>query len=242
MDCKNCGETVSGNFCSNCGQDSKIGKINLSNFLNQVSESVFMINKGFFYTFINLFLRPGKSIKEFLDGKRKYYFKPIAYALVLSTAYFLISRIAEEATLLDDLISGFFTYDSEKEPEIPSMLMWFSTNYAYSTLLLLPIFSFVSFMCFLGYGRNYLEHIILNAYITGQQAIFYSFFISLEIFIDHDILEVIPLFLSIGYAFVVFWQFFTEGNRIMNLIRSTLTYLFYLIITFGVLGFIGDWV
>ena len=114
MNCKNCGKIVEGNFCSYCGQNSKVGKINFPNFLNQVSESVFLINKGFFYTLINLFVRPGESIRDFLNGKRKDHFKPIAYALVLSTIYFLISRIAEQNTLVEDLISGFFNYDAEK--------------------------------------------------------------------------------------------------------------------------------
>ncbi|MFV1884633.1 MAG: DUF3667 domain-containing protein [Balneola sp.] len=235
MDCKNCGTTVEGKFCSNCGQDSKVSRINLPNFLNQISESVFLINKGFFYTLINLFVCPGQSIEDFLNGKRKYHFKPIAYVLVISTVYFLISRLAEQNTLIDDLISGFFSYDSERKSEIPSSLTWFSTNYAYTTLLLIPFFSFASFISFLGYGRNYLEHIVLNAYITGQQAIFYSIFITFEVFIDYELLEVIPVILSVSYTFWVFWQFFAEGNRIVNILRSISTYILYMMLTSGLL-------
>ena len=235
MDCKNCGIIVEGKFCGHCGQNSKVSKITLSNFLNEVSESVFLINKGFFYTLISLFKCPGQSIEGFLNGKRKYHFKPIAYVMVISTVYFLISRIAEQNTLIADVIEGFFRHDSKKGIEIPPFVTWFSANYAYTTLLLLPIFSFASFLSFRGYGRNYLEHIVLNTYITGQQAIFYSIFISLEIFIDNDFLEVIPVILSLLYTFWVFWQFFTEGNRTIIIFRSILTYILYVVLSFGLL-------
>lgn len=241
MDCKNCGEKVEGNFCSNCGQSIKVNRINLPNFLNEVSESVFLLNKGFLYTVINLFKHPGESIRNFLDGKRKYHYKPLAYVLVLSTVYYLVSRIAEKNTIVEDLVLGFFSYDSEEAKEIPSVLKWFSSNYAYATLLLIPIFSLASYITFFRYGRNYLEHIVMNAYVTGQQAIFYSIFISLQIFIANDILEVIPLLLSLAYAFWVFWGFFTEGSRIKNIFRSLLTYILYLTIITGILGVLGDW-
>jgi len=231
MECRNCGKIVEGNFCSHCGQDSKVSRINLPNFFNQVSENVFILNKGFFYTLINLFIRPGHSIRDFLNGKRKYHFKPIAYLLVFSSIYFLISRIAEQNTLIDDLVSGFFSYDPDNKNEIPPSLTWFSSNYAYTALLLLPIFSFASFIAFFKYRRSYLEHIVINAYITGQQAIFYSIFISLEIFITHDILEVIPVILSITYTFWVISQLFTEGNRIIKIFRSILTYIIYMVLS-----------
>ncbi len=240
MDCKNCGEIVEGNFCPNCGQSSKVKRINFFNFFTQITESVFLINKGFFYTLINLFLRPGQSIRNFLDGKRKYHFKPLAYVLVLSTVYYLISRIAEQNTLIDDLITGFFNYDANKESTLSPFLTWLSANYAYATLILLPLFSLSSFICFLGLKVNYLEHIVLNAYITGQQAIFYSIFISLEIFITNDILEVIPVFISVGYTFWVYWQFFIEGNRVLNIIRSIFTYLLYTLLAAAGLSVIGD--
>jgi recombinational DNA repair protein RecR len=71
MNCKNCGHIVKDNFCSRCGQNSRVDKINLLNFLNEISESVFQVNQGLFFTFKALVTRPGNSIKEFLNGKRE---------------------------------------------------------------------------------------------------------------------------------------------------------------------------
>jgi len=142
---------------------------------------------------------------------------------------------------MNDIISGFSkaSYDSERGIGIPSIVTWFSENFAYATLLLIPIFSFASFLSFSGSGRNYLEHIVLNSYVTGQQAIFYSFFLLLRIFFINTYLELIPFLISILYSFWVFWQFFTKGNRIINILRSVLTYILYSIFSFGLLFIIN---
>jgi hypothetical protein len=235
MNCKNCGQIVDGKYCCNCGQNTNITKINFANFINEVSESVFQIDKGLFYTLIELIVRPGHSIKEFFDGKRKSHFKPIAYVLTFSTLYFFVSRLSGENTWMNDLNTGF-KYNSESNAEIPSILTWFSANFAYATLLLLPIFSLASYLSFLGLGRNYLEHMVVNSYVTGQQAIFYSIFLILKVFID-DIyyLELIPFVVSVSYAFFVFWQLFAKGSRIIIILRSVLTYFIYLILSTGIL-------
>lgn len=237
MNCKNCGELVQGRYCSHCGQNAKVGKISVSNLLHEFSSSIFQVDRGFFYTLKALFERPGASIKEYLNGKRKKHFKPIAYVLTLSTFYFLISQMTGQNTWMEDLISGFSSGASNtgNEADIPPVLNWFSKNFAYTTLLLLPVFSLASYISFSGLGRNYLEHIVINSYVTGQQAIFYSLFGILKTFINIEIFELLPVLTAFSYTIWVFWRFFKEGNRIINILRSILTYILYLIFSIGIL-------
>ncbi|MFY0602684.1 MAG: DUF3667 domain-containing protein [Flavobacteriaceae bacterium] len=240
MNCKNCGEKVERQFCGHCGQKSNIDRINLSNFLNEVSESVFQINRGLLFTLKELLVRPGDSIRDFINGKRKKHFKPIAYVLTFSTLYFLISSLAGENTWMNDLISGFSNASSDigSTMEIPPVLTWLGKNFAYATLLLIPIFSLASYVSFLGLGTNYLEHIVINSYITGQQAIFYSVFIIIKLFFDSKILEAIPVLFSVSYAFWAYWQFFSKENGIMIILRSIITYILYLMFSIGLLFFL----
>ena len=237
MNCKNCGHRVDEKFCNHCGQNSKVDRINFPNFLNEVSESVFQINKGLFYTLKELFVRPGNTLKEFINGKRKNHFKPIAYVLTLSTVYFLITQVTNQNTWMDDAVSGWMNgvTGSNSGVEISKIITWFSKNYAYSTLLLLPVFSVASYLSFLKFGKNYLEHIVINSYITGQQAIFYALFAIGGTVIESDAIEVFSFLVSILYTFRVFWQFFLEGNRTVNILRSIMTYMLYLIFSLGLL-------
>ena len=236
MNCKNCGEIVQGKYCSQCGQSSKVGPITLSNLWQEIQSNVFQIDRGFFYTLNELFRKPGKSIEEYLNGKRKKHFKPIAYVLTLSTLYFLISTLSGQNTWMDELISGFSTgaLDSSDSGEMPSVLTWFSKNFAYTTLLMLPVFSFASYLTFLGLGKNYLEHIVINSYTTGQQAIFYSVFALIKTFIAGEFIELFPVLIAFSYTLWVFWQCFKEGNRMINILRSISAYLLYLLFS-GVL-------
>ena len=183
MNCKNCDKTVDGNFCAHCGQSIKVDKLNLPNFLTEISDSVFQLNRGLFFTIKELFFRPGHTIREFLIGRRKGHFKPIAFVLIMSTVYLLISRISDHSTIIDDFLLGFSVTGEEREllTNSSKFLNWLSENYAYTILLLLPVFSLASYLSFKGLGQNYLEHIVINSYITGQQAIFYSIFIYFEI-------------------------------------------------------------
>ena len=231
MNCKNCGLPIEGKFCSHCGQKSNTSRINFSNFLTEVSESFFQIDKGFFYTLRELFVRPGKSLNEFLNGKRKSHFKPIAYLLTLSTVYYLTAQITNQNTMIGDVITGWMNgaTGQNSNVEIPKIASWFLTNYATSTLLLLPVFSLASYISFLKFGKTYFEHLVVNSYITGHQGIFYSFFLIGGTVLESDVIEFFAVLAAVSYIFWVFWQFFSEGNRIINILRSILTYILYLI-------------
>jgi len=238
MNCKNCGREVAENYCPNCGQSTKVDRINLSNVVRELSESVFQIDKGLFYTAKELFVRPGRSIKEYLDGKRKKHFKPIAYALTLSTIYFILSQLLGSKTFVSDFLVGYT--DAMETPTTETqqlaLLKWFAKNYAYTTLFLLPIYALASYLAFYKAGFNYLEHFVLNAYITGQQAIIYALFSVSNLLIDNrDLLASATLCLSIAYAFYVFWQFFDAQSRIAVVLRALLTYVLSLLFLLTVL-------
>ncbi|MEQ8237719.1 MAG: DUF3667 domain-containing protein [Cyclobacteriaceae bacterium] len=231
MTCKNCGKSIENNYCSHCGQKVNVDRIDLPYFLTEFSESFFQVDKGFFYSIKQLLVNPGISINEYLRGKRKKYFKPIAYVITLSTLYFLTTQFTDQNTWIDDAISGFMNGVKEKKENasIPEVFIWFSENYGYATLLLLPVFSLASYLSFYKFKVNYLEHIVINAYITGTQAIFYSLFTIIRIFTDAEIFEITPFFISISYHFLVFWQVFFKGNRLINILRSLMTYVLYFI-------------
>ena len=102
-------------------------------------------------------------------------------------------------------MDGATGQDSEETPPIVTL---FSKNYAYATLLLLPVFSFASYLSFYKFDKNYLEHIVLNSFITGQQALFYSLFAIAGSVIDHDVMDALPILFAILYTFWVYRHFF----------------------------------
>lgn len=237
MNCKNCGQIIDAKFCSHCGQNSKVDRITLTNFITELSDSLIQVNRGLLFTIKELTIRPGYSIKDYIKGKRKNYFKPIAYALALSTVYFLISKLTDDSTFLVDLLEGFnngFTDSGARNTELPNKLLlaanWFTNNFAYAAILLIPLHALATYLAFFKSGFNYLEHIVLNSYIVGQQAIIYSIFILISQVFKVDFLDLIDFIILVLYAFWVFWQFFSEESRKYVILRSMLAYILKLII------------
>lgn len=240
MNCKNCDHKVEGNFCANCGQSAKVDRINFRNLLSELSNSISQLDKGFLFTLKELFVRPGQCVKDYLDGKRKNYIKPIAYAFTLSTIYFLLTKYLQNETFVSDFLKGFASAadDPEAEAQHLAILNWFAHNYAYTILLLLPLYSFASYLAFFGSGVNFLEHVVLNAYITGQQTFFYSIYSILNFAANKDdLFASIALFSSLAYSFYVFWQFFSKQNRVSVVFRWILTYaIIVIMITVFLIG------
>jgi hypothetical protein len=232
MNCKNCGNEIEGKFCSNCGQSAKVDKLNLQSFLSELADNVFQINKGLFFTIKELSLKPGHTIRNFLEGKRKNHFKPIAYVFLLSTIYILVSKFFDSPTLIEDFFAGASdNVQEEGSVEKFPIIEWLSNNYAYTTLLLIPIFSLASFLSFLGLKRNYLEHIVLNSYITGHQAILYSFSALVGQFFEHNGINVLIAFLTtVLFNFWTFIQFFNNEKKLLVIARLLLTYLLFYIL------------
>ncbi|MDN3204587.1 DUF3667 domain-containing protein [Algoriphagus sediminis] len=236
--CKNCGAPIEGNFCSECGQNARVGKITLRGLIEEISSSIFSIDKGFYFTFIELLKRPGKTIRAYLDGKRKTYWKPIPYALAASTGYFLIALMMGQNTFINDFMTGFFSQEQSAPDALAEtpILDWFSSNYAYTVLLLIPVYALASWIAFWSSKRNYLEHIVLNAYITGQQAFFYGFSTVIFGILPISSLEFIPLLVSVAYNFWAFQQFFQKGRPWVRLLRTLATYVLFLILTILLTG------
>lgn len=217
MNCKNCDHIVEGNFCANCGQNAKVRGINATNFLQELSESVFQVNKGFFFTIKDLFVRPGECLIGYLEGKRQNVVKPITHAFALSTIYFLLSQLTDGVTFLDDFITGWETADfagltsAEVHAQQLGIFNWFAKHYSYTVLLMLPLYSLTSYLSFRKSGLNYLEHMVINAYIIGQQAIFYSLFALVGVLIGQgDLVVNVTLSVSLVYAFYVYYQLFAK--------------------------------
>ena len=107
MICKNCEQNFNGNYCSNCGQNSNVRKVDYKYLISEIPNSIFQINRGFLFTLKELFTKPGHSIREFLEGKRKNHFKPIAFIIFTSTLYVLAHYFIGNQTFIDDAISGY---------------------------------------------------------------------------------------------------------------------------------------
>lgn len=136
--CKNCDHTFEGNFCNYCGQSVNTKEINFGSILQEIQQSILQIDKGIIYTTKELLIRPGHSIREYINGKRIQHFKPFAYILILSTIYVLMTQFSDKTTFLEEIFRGMTDGMKDGENDTSkeslhffiSLLQWMKDNYA----------------------------------------------------------------------------------------------------------------
>ncbi len=88
--CLNCGSTVIGKYCSECGQENTEPKESVWNLISHFFNDVTHFDGKFFSTLKLLLFRPGFLSKEYMKGKRASYLNPIRMYLFTSFIFFLV--------------------------------------------------------------------------------------------------------------------------------------------------------
>jgi len=239
--CLNCDVQLTGNFCSNCGQSAKVHKINFHFLIHDIQHGLLHLEKGFFYTTKELFTRPGHSIREFLAGKRVNHFKPISFAIILAGVYGIMAHYFEiNLFSMSFKVSGDDAdATTQVKQYIDKISEWISSHYATVTLMKLPLLALGSFLCFFKAGYNYLEHLIVNAFLVGQKLILRIICFPLFYYLDpksiRAVTNVVELIAYIIAAWA-FFQLFPQIKLLSKLFRILMSFalsmvLFILIIT-----------
>lgn len=235
--CLNCGTAYAGNFCPECGQKKNTHRITFAAILHEIPHSVFHIDKGFFYTFIQLLYRPGYAIKDYLQGKRIRYFSPIAYLLLLCAASSVFNHqvadvINEKATMPDDIL-------------FPRLAIFFAHYPALMLCALTPFLSLWSWLFNRDKQYNYWENVVLNIYIIAQ---FNFFFIintllrALGIYNSGKVTLMLICFMT--YLVFTYTQFFKSRFSFKRLLKNIGMFVLValtLLTGLSVIGFMTRW-
>lgn len=94
--CLNCGEVLTGQHCSHCGQRAKVRVLSLWSLLRDVFGDLTNFDSRLWRTLIPLAFRPGLLTQDFLRGKRASYTPPFRMYLILSVAFFLLAQLGND--------------------------------------------------------------------------------------------------------------------------------------------------
>ena len=91
--CLNCGEVLTGQHCSHCGQRAKVRVLSLGSLLRDLFGDLTEFDSRIWRTLIPLAFRPGVLTADYLRGRRTHYTPPFRMYLVLSVVFFLATSI-----------------------------------------------------------------------------------------------------------------------------------------------------
>lgn len=88
--CLNCGFTVVGKYCHNCGQENVEPKESVWQLLSHFFNDITHFDGKFFSTLKLLIFRPGFLSKEYMHGRRASYLNPVRMYIFTSFIFFLV--------------------------------------------------------------------------------------------------------------------------------------------------------
>ena len=101
--CLNCGASVKGAFCHQCGQRIRDNSDrSLRRLLGEVLGNIFFFDNRFFISVWYLIRFPGRMTVEFLEGKRKKFISPVTLFLFLNLIYFFVNPLSDYSLPLTD--------------------------------------------------------------------------------------------------------------------------------------------
>ncbi len=252
--CKNCGNQYHGHFCNNCGQKNVHDRLTTHEVWHDIVHVFTHADKSIFGFAKQALLQPGAVAYAYLEGKRKRYFNPIQFFILLTTVTVFILTV----THLDDKIYAISTSASSS---IESKAAVFSKKYmefmklltvkyqAIFNLLTLPLFAIAMGWLLKQRKLNFAERYLIcmmayNQYYILLTFIIYPlmFFIPQEWVLAYSSITIVIQCLCFGITIQQFTKCsFLEGitlgiaNCIAGLLLAILVIIVLLILFFIVL-------
>lgn len=241
--CRNCGTIFTDVYCNHCSQ--KIHhRITIGHIWHDALHAITHADKGIFYLMRQLFIRPGVVASEYIiDGKRKKYFNPFSYVLILGS---LATFVAVNSHFMEKSL-GILDASSLAKPGMKKMIeyMEYATKY-YNAIQLsqIPFFALGTFLLFRRNRLFYAEHLTLHCFVTAQNIIFSIIIMVISGFMSNVSvnISVISILINLFYYLWATKQFF-GGKPFSGYAKAFLSYvlgfIFYCLFIF-VISVVGS--
>lgn len=167
--CKNCAHEFEGKFCPQCGQKAKTKRITNKQVFNEARQRIFHYEQGFWYSSKELLIRPGHTIREYLEGKRVKHIKPVKFMFWASAISFLLFHLIG---LDKDMAQKISEQQGASNPigqQLSQKIFQVFTDHpAIMMFGMIPLIASWSWVLFRRRGYNYAEHFVLNTFLMGE--------------------------------------------------------------------------
>jgi hypothetical protein len=181
ISCKNCGRRFDSAFCPSCGQKSSVKRLEMRTLLAELPSAIWHVDRGLVFNLIELFKRPGYAIRDYLDGKRKNFYHPVSYLLVVLATMFIAMNVLQihyydprrDAWMTPDQAAFWKDYDATQQAWIH--------YYKYFVPFYLPWMA----LFFYGWLR------VMRAPYTYAEALCIAFFVSAQMTVPQIVVLVL---------------------------------------------------
>lgn len=222
----------------------KIKRID-AKYVSHEIQHLFHIEKGYLYTVIQLLLRPGKVVREYLNENREKYVKPITFIVFNAVLFTVILHFFHIQHNIFNLKGFGPTVILKNNLNLDFVNQWINEHVGYTTLIVALFTALWTKVFFYKKDNNIFEIFVLLAYSFGILFIIIIFFtLFAYLFKSHEMIKrpILQIGIIISQIYII-WsigQFFGE-RKIINYVKAIfcfflglisfkliLTYLLYL--------------
>ena len=89
--CANCGNEVTVNFCPICGQKADVGRVGWKSVHQNIALLWGLESRSLLFTLVQLLLRPGYLINDYISGRRQVSFPPVKMLFIVAIIHGLLN-------------------------------------------------------------------------------------------------------------------------------------------------------
>lgn len=169
-------------FCGSCGQKTNTHRLTLGHFFHEFFHAFTHADKGIFHLLFGLLIRPGVVAREYIEGKRKKYFNPFTFFLIMMGIYVLSNRIFNPEPIEIHVPASIMNIPNEaaKNKAIAMFIRggevrnFTSANGNIISMIAIPMIALIFWLSYRKRKFNYAEHLTANMLFTSFANIFFA--------------------------------------------------------------------
>lgn len=192
--CLNCGEPLTGRFCTKCGQDHRHRTLTIRSVIGDFSHQIVAWEWPLLRTVGDMLWRPGHVASEYVRGRRQAYTNPLKFcfitgAMAVATAQFLPGA-AEIATGAQNL--------QENAEAARPILEWYGRWLHLLYFFTLPLMAGMMRLTFWRGGRSFVECLVLCLFVLGEVFLIQLMLMPLVVYVNQAF-GILSLAAALGY-------------------------------------------
>ena len=141
-----------GNFCPICSQREGLGPITWKSVLQSIGEVWGLHNRSLLYSLVQLFLRPGYFISDYISGKRQVSFPPVKMLALVALVGVIVDYIT--GSPITGVFNNDFDFVGDKMLFIDNAFEWMNLHPDVMSVILLSYLIIPNYFIFRHAPRN----------------------------------------------------------------------------------------
>lgn len=168
--CRNCGKTLHGQYCSECGQRDRGSSLDAGELVSETVDTIVRLDSKLWRTVVDLTRNPGQVAKDYVGGKRASYVNPIRYCLAAIALSITLTLSTGEIRALSEGILFGLVSDVPDDPAFVRVVEFLSKYLNVMSLVAVPIYALVAKLFFRRAPYSYADNFSFVCFVVGHGA------------------------------------------------------------------------